>query len=160
MFTEVGAEVDNENDADLDDEFDEDQVTEWTKSDISLAVENLKNLNRKPNRNNNAAHAREAALLGYFRLLKIGKTKKAASSFISDSAGRGVYFSRSIRTRARTSMNDGPLPHSKQRKHAKRSSFLQDEDCIITLQKYLRANKFNAEIATLKKYTNEDISPS
>ena len=44
MFTEVGAEVDvdNANDADLDDESDEDEGTEWTKSDISLALDNLK----------------------------------------------------------------------------------------------------------------------
>ena len=44
MFTEAGTEVDvdNENDADLDDGSDEDEGTEWTKDDISLAVENLK----------------------------------------------------------------------------------------------------------------------
>ena len=37
MFTEDGAEVhvDNENDADLYEESDEDEGTEWTKADIS-----------------------------------------------------------------------------------------------------------------------------
>ena len=45
MFTEVGAEVDvnNANDADLDDESDEDEGFELAKDEISLAVENLKN---------------------------------------------------------------------------------------------------------------------
>ena len=97
MLIEVGAEVDvdNENDADLDDACDEYESTKWTKADISLVVENLKNLNRNPNGKNNAAHAREAALLGYFWLPRIRKIKKAASSFILDAAG--AYFSRSIR---------------------------------------------------------------
>ena len=103
----------------MDVDNDEDEGTEWTIADISLAVENLKRINRKPNGKNNAAHVREAALLGFFRLIQIGKTKKAASSFISDAAGRGVYFSRSIRTWARTLMKDGTLPQSKQGKHAK-----------------------------------------
>ena len=56
-------------------------------------------------------------------------------------------------------MKDGTLPQSKQGKHAKWSSFLQDEDCIIILQQYLRAIKFTDEIATLTKHTNEEILP-
>ena len=56
-------------------------------------------------------------------------------------------------------MKDGSLPQSKQGKYAKPSSFLQDEDCIIILQQYLRANKLQVELATLTKHKNDEMLP-
>ncbi|CCI48894.1 unnamed protein product [Albugo candida] len=144
---EVAAEdeIDAESEADVEAHSDEngDKLRELTQ--------------QKGKMENYAARARAPAILAYFRLIKCGRKRLAASSLIADVAGKRVYYAKLIRTWDFTSLKNGSLTELRQEKHAKRKRFLHDEDCILPLQQYLRDNKFKAELATLYEHTNTKI---
>ena len=70
-----------------------------------------------------------------------------------------LYYARSIRTWSHGFVGDDKLPQSRQGKHIKSRSFLQDEDVVMVLQRYLRLNKFKVRIPALTSRIYEQILP-
>nr|CCA24077.1 AlNc14C221G9103 [Albugo laibachii Nc14] len=106
-----------------------------------------------------AAQNRNDAVTSYFCLVQAGFKRGEASKLIVEGAGRGIYFARSICGWAAMLMNDGQLPISLWGKHAKRLSYLKDEDCILRLKHSLREKKFKIDIPELTAHINESILP-
>ena len=73
--------------------------------------------------------------------------------------GGVCIFALSLRAWATLCLDGEELPLSQTGKHAKRRSYLQDEDCILPFQEYLPANKFKVEVSALTEHVNMNILP-
>nr|CCA22867.1 AlNc14C171G8000 [Albugo laibachii Nc14] len=133
-------------------------TSNWTDATLSASIEKLKAMKEK-RKASQAVQNRNDAVKSYLCLVKAGFKRGEASKIIAEGAGRGIYFARSICAWAAMFMNDGQLPISIWGKHAKRLSYLKDEDCILRLQHYLRKNKFKIDISELTARINESILP-
>nr|CCA20402.1 AlNc14C93G5766 [Albugo laibachii Nc14] len=112
-------------------------TSNWTDAKLSASLEKLKAMEEE-GKDSQAAQNRYDAVTSYLCLVKAGFKREEASKLIAEGAGRGIYFARSIGAWAAMFLNDGELPISLWGKHAKRLSYLKDEDCILRLQHYLR----------------------
>src|SRR5262249_9685489 len=106
-------------------------------------------------------HNRHTALLQYFRLRKNGQTCAQASNCIAEVMGKGKYFSRCGRYYwAPSFLKTGIVEPSKQGRHIKSQSILQDEDAVTEIQAFLRSQKYDITSKSLRNFINMVLFPS
>src|SRR5207248_11778346 len=96
----------------------------------------------------------------YLRLVENGGSKMEVSKMLAESINHGPWMSRLIRSWASQYKKNGTLVFSKNEKHQKIKSALNDEDVQIKISQYLRSSKFDFKIHDFINYVSEVIFPS
>lgn len=98
---------------------------DWTEAKLDVAITKLKDRRTKLGELEQAARDRHDAILGYLRLVRAGRPRITASSFVGGSTGIGVWLARSIRTLVSTYLADNKLSAYRQGRHAERSIYFR-----------------------------------
>ncbi len=99
------------------------------------------------------------ALQNYFKLLNQNRGKLDASNIVAQLLNKGPWFSRCIRSWAKSFMEFGNIPQGQKGKHLV-GSLLDDEDIQIKISSYLRKEKFNVTVEKFRQFITNDVFPS
>ncbi|CAG8718221.1 13358_t:CDS:2 [Rhizophagus irregularis] len=125
---------------------------------IQAALENLEIDIKKENKKNEV-WVRLNGIRLYLQLVKCNYSKMNASEIVSNTAGKGVYHARCIRSWAHEYVMSRQIPYSRREHHAKIWSFLWDEDILLQVKSYIREHKWDISPQMLMIQMNEIILP-
>jgi hypothetical protein len=122
-------------------------------------IEKIDELLSDPPISSNGYKVRLKALQNYFKLLNQNRGKLDASNIVAQLLNKGPWFSRCVRSWAKSFMEFGNIPQGQKGKHLV-GSLLDDEDIQIKISSYLRKEKFNVTVEKFRQFITNDVFPS